>query len=246
MRFARAPRSVYQLSPRIAAPISGSNRWNRSSASDTSRFWPDLSPASGGKLPAGCRRRCRARAVGAQACPSPAARREAPGGDLRRMRAVGRPGRDMLGAQTERQGATAMASAFGDARGRHGQVDAPRQVERAPAFADPARQEVHRRRAREARDELRRRPVIDAVGRVVLDHVPRLQDDDAIGERHRLDLVVRDVHDGVAELLVELLDLDPHLGAQERVEVRQRFVEQKRLRLAHDRPSHRDALALTA
>ena len=93
---------------------------------------------------------------------------------------------------------------------------------------------------------LRRRPVVDAVGRVVLDQVARLQHDDAVGERHRLDLVVRHVDDRVAELLVQLLDLDAHLGAQQRVEVRQRLVEQEGLGLADDRAAHRHALALAA
>ena len=51
-------------------------------------------------------------------------------------------------------------------------------------------------------DELRRGPVVDAVRRVVLDQVARLQDDDAVGKRHRLDLVVRHVDDRIAELLV--------------------------------------------
>ena len=45
---------------------------------------------------------------------------------------------------------------------------------------------------------------------------------------------------------MQLLDLDAHLGAQQRVEVRQRLVEQERLGLAHDRAPHRDALALPA
>ena len=41
-------------------------------------------------------------------------------------------------------------------------------------------------------------------------------------------------------------DLEPHLHAQRGVEVRQRLVEQERLRLAHDRAADRDALALAA
>ena len=131
-------------------------------------------------------------------------------------------------------------------RGGNRQVDAARQMQHAPAFADAARQEIHRRRAGEAGDELRRGPVVDAVRRVVLDQVARLQHDDAVGERHRLDLVVRHVDDRVAELLVELLDLDAHLGAQQRIEIRQRLVEQERLRLADDGAPHRDALALSA
>ena len=115
-----------------------------------------------------------------------------------------------------------------------------------PAVTDAAGQEVHRRRASEAGDELRRRPIVYAVGGIVLDQVAFPQDDDAIGERHRLDLVVGDVDDGVSELLVQLLDLDPHLGAQQRIEVGKRLVEKERLGLAHDGAAHSHALALAA
>ena len=45
---------------------------------------------------------------------------------------------------------------------------------------------------------------------------------------------------------VQRLQLDAHLHAQLRVEVRQRLVEQEHRRLAHDRAAHRDALALAA
>ena len=41
-------------------------------------------------------------------------------------------------------------------------------------------------------------------------------------------------------------DLGAHLRPQLRVEVRERLVHQKRLRLADDRPAHRHPLALTA
>ena len=66
------------------------------------------------------------------------------------------------------------------------------------------------------------------------------------GQRHRLDLVVGDVDDGLAEALVQLLDLDAHLDAQLGVEVGQRLVEQEHVRLAHQRPADGDALALAA
>ena len=70
--------------------------------------------------------------------------------------------------------------------------------------------------------------------------------DQALAERHRLDLVVRDEQRRDAELAVQLLDLQPRLRAQLGVEVRQRLVEQEHLRLAHDRAAHRHALALAA
>ena len=45
---------------------------------------------------------------------------------------------------------------------------------------------------------------------------------------------------------MQLRDLAPHLDAQLRVEIRQRLVEQKHLRLAHDRAAERNALALSS
>ena len=45
---------------------------------------------------------------------------------------------------------------------------------------------------------------------------------------------------------MQAADLDAHLHAQLGVEVRQRLVEQERLRLAHDGAAHGDALALAA
>ena len=69
---------------------------------------------------------------------------------------------------------------------------------------------------------------------------------DAVTHRHRLGLVVGDVDGRDAEVVLDARDLGAHLHAQLRVEVRQRLVHQERLRVAHDGPSHRDALALAA
>ena len=73
-----------------------------------------------------------------------------------------------------------------------------------------------------------------------------LQQHDAVGQRHRLDLVVGDVDHGLAELLVQTLDLAAHLVAQLGVEVGERLVEQEQAGVAHDRAADRDALALAA
>ena len=45
---------------------------------------------------------------------------------------------------------------------------------------------------------------------------------------------------------MQLGELEPHLHAQLRVEVRERLVEQEHLRLAHDGAADGDALALAA
>ena len=90
--------------------------------------------------------------------------------------------------------------------------------------------------------------------RLAVEHLRRVDlldqavahDRDALPERHRLDLVVRDVDGRDAEPLVQARQLGAHADAQLRVEVRERLVHQERGRLAHDRAAHRDALALTA
>ena len=76
------------------------------------------------------------------------------------------------------------------------------------------------------------------------DAVP--EDDDAVGQRHRFDLIVRDVDGRRAEITVQLGDLDPRLAAQRGVEVGERFVKQEDLRGAHDGAADGDALALAA
>ena len=73
-----------------------------------------------------------------------------------------------------------------------------------------------------------------------------VHDGDAGGERHRLDLVVRHVDHGLAEPLVEFLDLGAHLDAQLGVEVGERLVEEEEQRIAHERAAHGDALPLAA
>ena len=57
---------------------------------------------------------------------------------------------------------------------------------------------------------------------------------------------MRDVDRGGAERLLQPGDLEAHLHAQRRVEVGQWLVEEEGLRLAHDGPADRDALALAA
>ena len=46
--------------------------------------------------------------------------------------------------------------------------------------------------------------------------------------------------------LVQPLDLGAHVDPELGVEVGQRLVEQEDLRITHQRPAHRDALALAA
>ena len=70
--------------------------------------------------------------------------------------------------------------------------------------------------------------------------------DDQVGQRHRLFLAVGDVDEGDAERRLQLLQLGAHADLQERVERRQRLVEQQRFRIGDQRAGQRHALLLAA
>ena len=95
-------------------------------------------------------------------------------------------------------------------------------------------------------DEEVRGPVVEHLrARDLLEHAAA-HHADAVAERHRLALVVRDVDRRHLQVALDPRDLGAHLDAHLRVEVRERLVHQERHRLAHDRAAHRDALALAA
>jgi hypothetical protein len=77
-------------------------------------------------------------------------------------------------------------------------------------------------------------------------HPPVAQQDDAVGERYCLHLVMGDIDHGGGNLSVPARDLEPHLQPEGRVEVRERLVEQEHLGRAHQRSAHGNALALPA
>ncbi len=130
-------------------------------------------------------------------------------------------------------------------RDRLGQRQGEAAEDDRPAVAAGS-EKVHRRAADERCDERVGRPVVEHLRRIHLLDDPPVEDGDPLAERHRLDLVVGDVQRRHAEALVQLGELRPHLHPQLGVEVRQGLVHQERLRMAHDRPSHRNALALPA
>src|SRR5205809_158742 len=74
---------------------------------------------------------------------------------------------------------------------------------------------------------------------------PLVEDRDAIGHRQRLLLIVRDVDERHAELLLDLLELDLQLLPELQVEGAERLVQEERPRLVDDRPRQSDSLALT-
>ena len=88
--------------------------------------------------------------------------------------------------------------------------------------------------------------VVEVARGVDLLQEPVLEQRDPVAHGHGLDLVVGDVDGGGAEPALQRGDLGAGLHAQLGVEVGQRLVHEEALRLAHDRPAHRDALALPA
>src|SRR5271165_1335897 len=101
-------------------------------------------------------------------------------------------------------------------------------------------------RAHEACDKGRVRPVVDLLGGADLRDMPGFEDGDTVGHHHRLLAVVRDMHRGDAEILLQGLDLVPHLLADAGVEVGERLVEQQNLRGDRERAAEGHALALAA
>ena len=74
-----------------------------------------------------------------------------------------------------------------------------------------------------------------------------LEHHDAVGQRHGLDLIVRDIdHGRVGHGVLELGDLDAGGHAQGGVEIGKRLVEQEDLGVAHDGAADGHALALAA
>ena len=108
------------------------------------------------------------------------------------------------------------------------------------------REEVHRRRADEPRDEQVGRAVVQLLRCAdLLGHAGK-QHHHPIPQCHGLGLVVRDVYGGGAQPILQPGDLRAHLHAQLGVQVRQWLVHQERLGIAHDGAPHRHPLPLAA
>src|SRR5215211_1167147 len=86
--------------------------------------------------------------------------------------------------------------------------------------------------------------VVHLLRRVYLLHLTVLEDDDPVGHRHGLCLVVGDVDARCPDPVVQLGDLRPHLHPEFGVEVTERLVHKERLRLADYGPSEGHPLSL--
>ena len=87
---------------------------------------------------------------------------------------------------------------------------------------------------------------VDVLGRALLDDGAVPHQRDPVGERERLLAVVRDEDDGDVDRAQDPRELVPHRGAQVRVDVRPRLVEEHQLRPGRERARQCDALLLAA
>ena len=112
------------------------------------------------------------------------------------------------------------------------------------AFFDRRLHHVHGRTADEAGDEQVHGLVVEFLGRRYLLQRALAHHRHTVAHGHGLDLVVGHVDRGHSELVLQAADLGTHLHAELGVQIGERLVHEKGLRLAHDGAPHGDALAL--
>ena len=96
----------------------------------------------------------------------------------------------------------------------------------------------------EARDELARGFFVQGFRRSDLLDVPSVKYRDARRHRHRLLLIMGDVNDGHAQILLHPANLELHLFAKTPVQGAEWFVHQHQCRIEHQGAGNRDALLL--
>ena len=105
--------------------------------------------------------------------------------------------------------------------------------------------EIHGRRANKAGDKEIGGMIVEFLrGTKLLDDA-RVEHSDAVAHRHSLDLVMGDVDDRRLDPTVQLDDLGTRGNPQLRIEIRERFVHQEDIRLAHNRSTKGHPLALS-
>src|SRR5690606_450680 len=92
----------------------------------------------------------------------------------------------------------------------------------------------------------RARPSGDLVGAADLDDAPCLEDDEPVGERARLERVVRDEEAHARELVEQTAEVAAQLGPGRDVERGKRLVEEQHARADGERARERDALPLSS
>lgn len=91
-----------------------------------------------------------------------------------------------------------------------------------------------------------RRLAVDFRRRANLLDFAVLHDDDAVGQRQGLILVMRDVQRGAAELAMDAADFGAHFQAQLGIEIGERLIHQDQRRFDDDGAGNRYALLLAA
>src|SRR4051794_17732596 len=158
----------------------------------------------------------------------------------RRGRPGGRePQRDLLGAHTALDG---RAVGVGH-RSRQAELRAVVGLEGVRALAGAVDEVRH---TEEPRDEGGPRVLVELGSVAGLLDPALAHHRDPVGHGHGLLLVVRDVHEGDADLLLDALELDLELAAQAQVEGAERLVEKQGARLVDERAGQCDALLLAA
>ena len=114
------------------------------------------------------------------------------------------------------------------------------------AAAVIAADDVHRGRADKACNESVGRVMVNNVRRACLLQNAVAHNDDAVGNGHRFNLVMRYVNHGRFVNFVNADKLRPRLLAQLRVKVGERLVQQKVRRLFYQRPAQGNTLLLSA
>ncbi len=157
------------------------------------------------------------------------------------------------GHDLRREPRVAEADPLGADADRHGTDDACRR-RRAPGAGDQPRRgggPVDRRGeivglAQKLGHEGGSRPLVGLLRRADLLDAALTHHDDAVGQRHRLVLIVGDEDRGGADGALDLTQLDLHALAQLGVQIRQRLIEQQHARPDHQRAGERHALLLAA
>ncbi len=107
-------------------------------------------------------------------------------------------------------------------------------------------QQVHRRRADEARHEGAGRARVQVARAAGLLDGALVQQHHLVGHAHRLALVVGDIDHRQAQLALQVAQFTAHVLAQLRIEIRQRLVHQAHLGLRDQRAAQRHPLLLPA
>ena len=98
----------------------------------------------------------------------------------------------------------------------------------------------------EVRHHGRRRLFVQGTRSGHLHEAPVIHDRHAVGQRHRLGLIMGDVQHGGARLVVKIDELLLHGGPQVHIQVCQRLIEKHQRRLHDQATRERHPLALTA